>query len=358
MMACISKWAVLLLMVLASTSVLAHKASDSFVYINTDQIRLDIALEDVLRIQDLDGNSDAQLSWGELRRSAGSLAGYIQGRMALLRNGELCPLAIRLEGISEHSDGVYAVWMMASPCLASGDALSLTYSLLFDIDPLHRALLVSSLSGKDQLGVLSPSLPEIALSDISALSTSLLFIQQGGVHLLIGYDHLLFLLALLLPATRRTRAGNLKPVFKEVVWLISMFTLAHSLTLISASMNWFALPSQPVEMAIALSITIAAGLLFFDVEITYQRGLAFAVGLIHGFGFAGVLAGLLAESPQKLLALLSFNVGIELAQLALVLIFLPIIYRMSLTAVYQRSVLPVASFALAASGLFMAWQRL
>ena len=356
----------ILILVLVSTAfsqtVLAHKASDSFMYISAEQIRLDIAVQDMVRIQALDLNKDSAVSWGELRATEPAFSQLLAQRIALSHGNESCPLGIKLSGISEHSDGPYAVWSLTSRCLSEA-AVRLDYSLLFDIDPLHRALLVSDLSGEKQLSVLSPSSRSVVLGEqISALSTAGVFLWQGVVHLLVGYDHMLFLLALLLPATRRKGSGaqaqTLRQVFTDVALVITMFTLAHSFTLVAASLGWFSLPSQPVEIAIALSISLAAAMALMDVNVRFQRGLAMGVGLIHGFGFAGVLSDLLAASPLKLLALGSFNVGIELAQLALVILVLPLLYRVSFHAVYQRLVFPLGGVLLIASGLYMALQRI
>ncbi|WP_339676419.1 HupE/UreJ family protein [uncultured Zhongshania sp.] len=358
----ISSLVTALVMVIFALPALAHKASDSFMYITAEHIRLDIAVQDMARIQTLDANADAAVSWGELRAVEAEFSELLRRQISLSQNTEPCALLISLEGISEHSDGNYAVWQLASECL-SKPGVKLDYSLLFDIDPLHRALIVSDLSGEKQISVLSPASPSLALGEaISALDTAEVFIWQGVIHLLLGYDHMLFLLALLLPATRRKHAGgatqSLRAVFTDVAVVVTMFTLAHSFTLIAASLGWFSLPSQPVEIAIALSISLAAVLALLDVDVRFQRGLAMGVGLIHGFGFAGVLSDLLAASPLKLLALGSFNVGIELAQLALVIIVLPLLYRYSFHPWYQKKAFPLAAIALAVSGLYMALQRI
>ncbi|POP53836.1 HupE/UreJ family protein [Zhongshania marina] len=340
----------------------AHKASDSFLYISSEQIRLDLAVQDMLRIDLIDVNGDGVVSWGELRATEPVFSALLAKHIVLSHGGERCGLDIVLRGMSDHSDGPYTSWSLTSDCLSRA-AVNLDYSLLFNIDPQHRALLLSNLSGEKQLSVLSPSNQSLVLGeDISPLSTAGVFLWQGVVHLLVGYDHMLFLLALLLPATRRknlgTQAESLRRVFTDVALVVTMFTLAHSFTLIAASLGWFSLPSQPVEIAIAISISLAAFMALMDVNARLQRGLAMGVGLIHGFGFAGVLSDLLAASPLKLLALASFNVGIELAQLALVIIVLPVLYRFSFLPLYQRRVFPLASILLIASGLYMAAQRI
>lgn len=354
--------AVLIAALTFSSLASAHKASDSFLYITAEQIRLDIAVQDMLRIGVLDLNDDGVVSWSELRATESAFSKIVSQHIVLSHGDQVCPSDVKLRGVSEHSDGPYASWSLVSICL-SNSAVRLDYSLLFNIDPQHRALLLSNVTGDSQLSVLSPSSPSLVLNErVSALSTAKIFLWQGVVHLLVGYDHMLFLLALLLPATRRknldSERASLRRVFTDVAIVITMFTLAHSFTLVAASLAWFSLPSQAVEIAIAISISLAAFMAIMDVNTRLQRGLAMGVGLIHGFGFAGVLSDLLAASPLKLLALGSFNVGIELAQLALVIIVLPVLYRFSFQPLYQRRVFPLAAVALIASGLFMAAQRI
>lgn len=143
------------------------------------------------------------------------------------------------------------------------------------------------------------------------------YMALGFDHILEGYDHLLFVLALVL----------LIPGFKRVAWTITAFTLAHSITLIGTTLGYLALPSQPVETVIALSI------MFLALEIVrasnndgkqprlserYPWVIAFLFGLLHGFGFAGALAEIGLPQNDAPLALLTFNLGVELGQLLIV----------------------------------------
>lgn len=350
----------------------AHKASDSFIYVHADQIRVDIALQDMQRLLNFDFNRDQSLNWGELRAGESQFRALLRSNISLASRGVDCPILFRLEGLSQHSDGKYAVWILDAACLHEKGPIALSYSLLFELDPLHRALLAVNIGSKQhlqrvasaydddkvQLSVLSPGDNRVVLGEVSALDTAFKFAWEGVVHLLIGYDHLMFLLALLLPASRRHGQSTLQSAFSDVAWVVTMFTLAHSVTLVCASLGWITLPSQPVEIGIALSISVAAVLVLFDVNRRAQRRLAMAVGLLHGLGFAGVLAGMLSTSPMKLLALGSFNLGIELAQLSLVLLVLPLLYWLGASLFYQRWLLPLTALGLALSGVFMAWQRL
>ncbi len=146
----------------------------------------------------------------------------------------------------------------------------------------------------------------------------------GFEHILEGYDHLLFVLALVL----------LIPSLRLIAWTVTAFTLAHSITLIGTTLGYLSLPSQPVETVIALSI------LFLALEVVgaikgkddkqrlserYPWMVAFLFGLLHGFGFAGALAEIGLPQDDVPLALLTFNLGVELGQLLIVIIALALL---------------------------------
>lgn len=136
------------------------------------------------------------------------------------------------------------------------------------------------------------------------------FIELGFTHILPkGLDHILFVLGLFL----------LSPQLKPLLWQVTAFTLAHSITLALAVLGIFALPGRVVEPLIALSIAVVAIENLFRQEVSPWRWVAvFGFGLIHGLGFAGVLNEVSLPRDQIGVALLSFNIGVELGQLALI----------------------------------------
>jgi hydrogenase/urease accessory protein HupE len=141
------------------------------------------------------------------------------------------------------------------------------------------------------------------------------FVRLGIEHIWTGYDHLLFLLALLLPG------GTIR----HLAAIVTAFTIAHSITLALAALDVVSLPSAPVEAAIAASIVFAA------LDGLRRRGgdrrpaLTFAFGLIHGFGFAGILKEVGLTAGAIVIPLVGFNVGVEAGQLAVVLVAVPLI---------------------------------
>jgi hydrogenase/urease accessory protein HupE len=185
--------------------------------------------------------------------------------------------------------------------------------------------------GTSQVERLLPHQPEFTVQAASgALEVARSYLVLGVEHILGGVDHLLFVLALLLIV----RGG------KRIFLTITAFTLAHSLTLVAATLGWVHVPGPPIEAMIALSIVFVA------MEIV--RGLrgtpgltarapwvvAFSFGLLHGFGFAGALAEV--GLPQKAIpiALFTFNVGVEVGQLVFVAAVLAV------TAVWRRVPMP------------------
>jgi hypothetical protein len=175
------------------------------------------------------------------------------------------------------------------------------------------------------------------------------FLVEGMHHLVTGYDHLAFLGVLLLALARRRRSGessSLPQMLKRAFAVITAFTIAHSLTLGLAATGHIRLPSQPVEVAIALSVMIAALLNLSRGASQHGWKLAFAFGLVHGLGFAGALAEL-ASGRIDLFALAAFNVGIETAQIAIAAASVPLIWLLFRGLRSERVGVPLASLSVA-----------
>lgn len=338
----------------------AHKASDSYLYFDGSSLRLDIALVDMLRLQNMDLDGDGALRWGELTASQAEFAVRVESALSLRSSQSgACALVAGLSGISEHSDGPYSSWRLSSPCFASpGGTLLLEYNLLFERDPLHRLLYKLADAEGERIGVLSPEQNTVFLTggDHSLWATAGNFFWQGVIHLVGGFDHVLFLLVLVLPALSRSSGlHTLGHTMRELAWVVSAFTLAHSITLVMASMGWVRFPIAVVETVIAISISIAAALAFWPAQHV-QRYLAFGFGLIHGFGFASVLADLLAASSLRVVALASFNIGIEVGQLVLVALALALLFPLREQRWFQR-LLPVPLVLAAGVGVMWAVER-
>jgi hypothetical protein len=180
------------------------------------------------------------------------------------------------------------------------------------------------------------------------------FISEGVHHIVTGYDHLLFLLCLLLPAVlwrspgppaRWQPVAGWRQALGPVAQTVTLFTLAHSVTLALAALGWVRLAPAFVEPAIAATIMLAAIGNLRPVLLRWRHGITFGFGLVHGFGFAGVLAELQLPPAQLGWALFQFNLGLELGQLVLVGAVVPLLFALRHRSAYVPVVLRAGSVA-------------
>ncbi|MEW6688904.1 MAG: HupE/UreJ family protein [Pseudomonadota bacterium] len=341
-----------LLLWLAAGAAQAHKPSDSYLALAVDGAAVrgqwDIALRDLEYAVGLDADGDGAITWGELRVKRRDVQAYAFSRLGIASDGKTCLVTPADLLVDEHSDGMYAVLRFAADCGARVPAkLEISYNLLFDLDPTHRGLLRFERGGATQTGVLSPSQPRLALraGEASRLSQLRDYLREGVWHIWIGFDHILFLLSLLLPSVLILRnrewlgARRFGDSFWDVFKVVTSFTVAHSITLSLAALSVISLPSRLVESAIAASVVLAALNNLVPVVSGRRWLVAFAFGLIHGFGFASVLTDLGLPQGALLLALVGFNLGVEAGQLAIVSAFLPVAYALRATWAYRRLML-------------------
>ena len=335
--------ALLLAALLGAGPAAAHTPSDSYLSLQPEggstRGQWDIALRDLEYAIGLDADGDGAITWGELKAKRGAIEAYAFARLTLKEGTTTCEVEKEALLFDEHSDGGYAVLRFSAPCLAS----AVQYRLFFDLDPTHRGLLKTGAS----TAVLSPERPDAPLAKDARTSWAQFvdYAREGVWHIWIGFDHVLFLVSLLLPAV--LGAARFAPVFWDVFKVVTAFTVAHSITLALAALSVIALPSRLVESAIALSVVLAALNNVWPVVRGRRWIVAFAFGLIHGFGFASVLADLGLPKDALLLALVGFNLGVEAGQLAIVAAFLPAAFAVRHSWAYRRVVLVGGSAAIA-----------
>jgi hypothetical protein len=349
----------LLSLALFSGLTFAHKPSDSYVRLSVHDTGIrgqwDIALRDLDYAIGLDGNDDGKIIWAELRHRHEAIAAYALTRFQIRRGDSDCWSHPTEHLVNHHSDGAYAVVRFSIHCPAAAKTLNLDYKLFFDLDPLHRGLLQVKHGGHTQTAVFSPEQPSVHLDLIipSPWREFLQFGREGIWHIWIGYDHILFLISLLLPAVlwwgegRWRGVESCRPAFWEVFKIVTSFTLAHSMTLSLAVFGIVQLPSRWVESVIAASVLLAALHNLYPVMRARLWIVTFAFGLIHGLGFASVLLDLGIPGTSLLLALVGFNLGVEIGQIAIVGMFFPLAFLIRRTWSYQRLVVGFGSIVIA-----------
>ncbi|WP_137936906.1 HupE/UreJ family protein [Chitinivorax sp. B] len=339
-----------------ATSAQAHKASDSYLVLqaagNTVTGQWDIALRDLDEVMGLDADQDGQLTWGEVQARHGAIAAYALSRLVLTGNGQVCQLQAGGQQLTRHTDGTYTALPIRADCPAGADTLRIGYRLLFDIDPQHRGLANLTLQGTVRSLLFSPGNVEQQIDQHGLWDTVLAFVGQGTWHIWIGFDHILFLLSLLLPAVlvwrdgRWEAANSLRDSVVDVVRIVTAFTVAHSITLSLATLGVIGLDSRWVESAIAASVLLVAANNVYPFIRGKRWLVAFGFGLIHGFGFAGALAALGLPTTQLTAALASFNIGVELGQLCIVLVFVPLAFALRQRWLYRRFAVLAGSLAI------------
>lgn len=348
----------------------AHKPSDSYLQLTVadDRVqgRWDVALRDLHELVGLDPDGDGQVTWGEVRDSRSAIVASVLPQLTLSSAGEDCPLTAGTLRIAEHSDGPYAALAFDGRCPAPVEQLGVHYALLFDIDPSHRGLLRLELGGRTYSTVLQPSARQFAVRlEQPALGPLFwTYLQQGAWHIWSGFDHLLFLLCLLLPAVLQRRregwiaATDARRATLDLIAVITAFTVAHALSLSAAALDWLQLPTRWVESAVAATIIFAALNNLFPLVQQRLWMVAFFFGLIHGAGYAGVLAGLGFEPATLALTLLAFNLGVEGGQILLAACCLPFAWWARHLALYRHMVVVPGSVLAILLGSWWLAQRL
>ena len=369
----------------------AHKASDAYLLLQRTgdgvALRWDIALRDLDAVLDLDANADGKLSWGEVRARLDDIRVYALGHLQL-QQGRCALAETQPAAVDGRVDGTYLVLRLRAAC-DPGAALEVDYRLFREVDPTHRGLLrvdsgggaAPSLHPLDPAAgpvtIALPTAPSSASSSAAAstpgsapaaaapdalaspaagaapVATSS-FLRDGVHHILIGYDHILFLVCLLLPAVLRRGPAGWQPVgrWRDAVWpmvgTVTMFTLGHSITLALAGLRLVTISPRVVEPAIALTIILAATDNLHPVLGGHRRVFTFLFGLIHGFGFAAVLQELDLPPASFAVALLQFNLGVEGGQLIVVTLALAVLLALRGWRGYPAVVLRGGSVAAAA----------
>ena len=355
------RWWIALALALAGLApAQAHKPSDSYLAITVADDKLsgqwDIALRDLDFAIGLDADGNGEITWGEVRAKHSEIAAYALARLAVRGDGAACAIEPGPQQIDDHTDGAYTVLPLTLRCAKTPTQLSIDYTLFADIDPQHRGLLNLQALGLTRTAVLGPQAPTqtFELKSVSLWNQFVDYAREGVWHIWIGFDHILFLLCLLLPAVLVWRSRRWQPVetfrdaFVGVFKIVTAFTVAHSITLSLATLGFVSLPSRWVESAIAASVVLAALNNVWPVFHGRRWTVAFAFGLIHGFGFASVLADLGLPREALALALVGFNLGVEAGQLAIVAVFLPVAYALRRTVLYRQGVRIAGSLLIAA----------
>ena len=388
------KRALFVLALLAVQFISAHIPNQSYVYLRiyeTEGIegRYEINIREINKLLDLD--LDTRSSLDELRPYIPQLQAY------MLQNTSFSSAVGEHQIKFKESDMFYlgtGNYLLMKFDLTNTkelpDAMDMSYSALFDKDPTHKGFLIIEYNWKagiinNEANILLDFGPgdltgEFSLTEVSLWKGFWAMVKQGVWHIWIGLDHILFLLALILPAVvRRAREetdtavalpawmkGNAVidwigvPQFGNAFWyilkVVTFFTIAHTITLTLATLEWVNLNAQIVESIIAFSIGLAA---FHNIRPIFKGRdwvIAFVFGLFHGFGFASVLSDLGLTGEFLSLSLLGFNIGVELGQIVIIALIFPVLFLLRQKKYYSK-ILVYGSITLIVISLYWVIER-
>jgi hypothetical protein len=347
----------------------SHAASTSFMILDLPPddrpvaVRWDLSVQDIVWVVFIDADYDGNVTWQEIQDAKPALTSAVLAQLSVQRGGAACELRVRDFALAVRSEQNFLSVAMQAECRAPG-RVTIDGSLFMSGDASQRVLL-SAVRAKDQftaaLSAAEPSWTEPAKA--SAWDSFVRFVGEGIWHVLIGYDHIAFVLLLLLPSVVRPVDGKWRgatgfgQVTRDVVTIITAFTIAHSITLALAVTGTVKLPIRPIEVAIAASIAVAGAVNLVPRLSRLRLPLAFGFGFVHGFGFANALSEIDSQGSLLLPLLGGFNIGVEIAQLGIVAVVLPLIYSMRATRWYSGAVLPLGSCALGMAGVVWLIQR-
>ena len=249
-------------------------------------------------------------------------------------------------------DAMVQTWQMRTVEPLSGQNVVIDGLQNSMTDALVHVVLAS---GNTWTARLTPSEPSAVIPAAqSSWKVFAVYVRHGIEHIAFGFDHLLFVAALMLIVRD----------WRKLVKAVTAFTAAHSITLTCATLGWVTLPSAPVETMIAISIVLVAAEVVHmesgqrSLAITSPWIVAFAFGLLHGFGFAGALVELGLPQDDIPLTLLAFNVGVELGQLAFIAVILTALYSVRRIIMIPRQAIVGSAYAIGIVAAFWSVQRL
>jgi hypothetical protein len=351
----------LLLLIFFSSPCNAHQLYESYLFIdvsnpNLTQLRWEVESNNLETVFQLDANKNEIISWKELKQSSTAIIHYLKPHLQITIDKQAVDLNFSSFKLERKDDQTFLIFSSSIPTQAPVESLNINYDLFFDIDP--KQICYVNIQQKENkapiIETLKPGKQSISLllhSFSLSLSHSMLNLFIEGIwHIWMGWDHLLFLLMLLISCISPylvSRSGIL--IVKDIIKVVTSFSIAHSITLVLSSLDIILLPVKPIEIIIALSvlITALANLCRWQIPL---YGATFIFGLIHGFGFANALQKMTLEGDFFIYLLLSFNLGVEAGQLVLVLMALPLLMTLKKqTTLFPMSINVISSLtALAA----------
>jgi hypothetical protein len=343
----------------------AHSAGDSYLYLQVYPERIDgrfeIALSDLNPALGFSG-TELEVTAGNLDDRVEFLKQYYLEHVGIFDGEQSLTIDFIGHGLLDAHGGYVLLPFHLGGYDEVPDVLTIEYSVLFDEEPSHRGFLLvehnwatGTFANENQVSlVFSPSSrrQDFDLTSTGRLRGFLALVHLGAEHMVLGLDHIFFLLALLLPVAMRREnrvwqpLEELRPALRNVITIVTAFAAAHAVALILAVVGLLRLPEALVETVIAGSTTLAAVHILVPLFRARLWWIVFGLSLFHGMGFAGGLMDLGAAEEFPALAVLGFNLGIEIGQVLIVAVAFPLLFAVRRLELYRKVAMPAAAVGL------------
>jgi HupE / UreJ protein len=311
------------------------------------EVQLSLNLFELDVLLSLDRDLDARVDLAEVEARRPELVGYLTSKVGVLVGAESAPAEVGAFHVRQSADGKPTFeTTLRFTSREPLQAFTLRCEPLTELGADHKTIARIVRGGRSEQFVFQQGVVYEAKERTFAESAAQ-FLELGIHHIFVGYDHLAFLIALVLP----------RQPWLELVKIVTSFTVAHSVTLSLAALDIVRLPATLVEVGIALSVAWVAMENLRAKTFNRRWVVSFLFGFVHGFGFANVLQELHLGRSALVASLIFFNVGVEIGQVVIISLLLPLLWLLARTPAHAASV-KVASLAILVAGTFWFFERL
>ncbi len=358
---------------------LAHNLGQSYVYFqireSTISTRVEMPVKELNKVLELGFSADKKVRMGDIEPHMEQIQTYVNEHLTLDCSPQVCDLAFQEHGFLNTTFAQFLTLdYVVEGFQDMPDTIDVTYDVILEQLPQHTNMVLVEenwMTGtfKNESTPLMIFKQPGQTQTLDLTSGSLwqgfsAVVYLGIIHIVEGIDHVLFLVALLLPSVLRRRedsmwqpVGKFSTAFVYIIKIATAFTIAHSITLCLATLQIVQVPSRIVESIIAASIGLAAVDIFYPIFRGRSWLIIFLFGLFHGFGFADVLAELGVTSRNAVLSLFGFNLGVELGQLMIIAVVFPGLYLLRKQRFYPSFVMKIGALLLGAMSLYWFIER-
>ena len=336
----------LFFILLSISTLYSHQYHESYISFDYNKsiptLVWEIEGDNLKKILTLDDSNNSIISWREYKNHKKDILEYAKRYIFVKIDKKRVTIPTSKMKLRRYDDQTYIVVDIDIPKTIP-KKIEINYTLFFKIDQLQRCLIKVSDKNSTKIFTLFRNREKVTINLKKNLFSDNLkeFFIDGIWHILIGIDHILFLLMLIIPSVKNQK--EFSKVVLDIAKIVTAFSIAHAISLIFSLLKIVTISSNFIDIMIALSIFLTALNNIFEKIRGFFWQIAFGFGIIHGFGFANALEGLELSSEFFIYFVAIFNIGIEVGQFGIVLVIFPMLFMIRDTTLYLKGILKIGS---------------